>query len=357
MNTTELPHGESGTIEDFLNKSDAFSRKDESEDRHFYGLDRFVDHLDKVALDTVERLIDTLVVEKRPAILDLMAGWNSHIPATINADGVVGLGLNENELSRNEALTEIVLHDLNKDPLLPFDDDRFDVVLNTVSVDYMIKPFDVFREVARVLKPGGLFLVIFSNRMFPEKAVKIWREASEPERVMLVEDFFNVSDGFDEPKFFTSKGRPRPKDDPYAHRGIPSDPIYAVYAEKKGANSERISRPSMVDEEKRPLTAEEMRARQEEVRRTLSCPHCGQRMKKWAVPYSPFSNWDSEYLYICFNDECPYLVRGWDVMNRQGNAGVSYRQMFNPDTGCLSPMPVPSLKVLKDGIIEEDSGT
>jgi SAM-dependent methyltransferase len=341
-------------MEAFLNRGDAFSRKDESDDSRFYGRDRFVEHLDAVALRTVEKLIDTLVVEKRPAILDLMAGWDSHIPKTVDADEVVGLGLNENELSGNDALTEVVLHDLNKDAVLPFEDNRFDVVLNTVSVDYLIKPFDVFREVGRVLKPGGLFLVIFSNRMFPEKAVKIWRESSEPERVMIVEDFFRSSGLFNHPLTFVSKGKPRPKDDKYAHRGIPSDPIYAVYAEKKGVKPGRTPRPSLPVEKPKAQTAGAMRAKQEEVKRTLCCPHCGVRMKKWAVPYSPFSNWDSEYLYICFNDECPYLVRGWDVMNRQGNAGVSYRQMFNPDTGCLSPMPVPSLKVLRDGIVEED---
>jgi len=354
MNMNEAHEDSQGGIEDLLNHGDAFSRQDESDDSHFYTMDRFVDHLDVVALDTVEKLIDTLVVEKRPAILDLMAGWDSHVPKTIEVDEVVGLGLNRNELSQNEALTEHVHHDLNKDPVLPFEDGRFDVVLNTVSVDYMTKPFDVFREVARVLKPGGLFLVIFSNRMFPEKAVKIWREASEPERVMLVEDFFTGSEAFEKPSLFTSKGKPRPKDDKYAERGIPSDPIYAVYAEKKGADSKRTRRPSMVLEEKRPLTAEEMRAHQEEVKKTLRCPHCGQRMKKWAVPDSPFNIWQNEYMYICFNDECPYLVRGWDVMSRQGNAAVSYRQMFNPENGCLSPMPVPSLKVLKDGIVEED---
>jgi hypothetical protein len=59
-------------------------------------------------------------------------------------------------------------------------------------------------------------------------------------------------------------------------------------------------------------------------------------------------------MYICFNDECPYLVRGWDVMTRQGNASMSYRQMFNPENGSLTPMPVPNLKALKDGIMEED---
>ena len=170
--------------------TDAFSRLDESDDLEFYSRDRFVSHLDSLALSTVEKLIGTLVVEESPAILDLMAGWDSHIPGDLRAREAVGLGLNENELRKNKVLSETVIHDLNKDPYLPFPDNRFDVVVNTVSVDYMTKPAEVFKEVGRVLKPGGLFLVIFSNRMFPEKAVKVWREAGEDERVLLVEDFF-----------------------------------------------------------------------------------------------------------------------------------------------------------------------
>jgi SAM-dependent methyltransferase len=354
MNSPHLEENARCSMEEFLNSGDGFSRNDESDDRHFYSRDRFVEHLDAVALATVERLIRTLVVEKRPAILDLMAGWDSHIPKSIDADEVVGLGLNENELSRNRALTEIVLHDLNMDPVLPFEDNRFDVVLNTASVDYMIKPFQVFREVARILKPGGLFLVIFSNRMFPEKVVKVWRESSEPERILLVEDYFGAGERFEKPVVFTSKGKPRPKDDKYADSGLPSDPIYAVYAEKKGGDPKRIRRPSIPQEEARTLTAEQMRAQREEVKRTLCCPHCGRKMKKWLIPDSPFNIWQHDYMYICFNDECPYLVRGWDVMSRQGNAAVSYRMMFNPENGFLSPMPVPNLKALKDGILEED---
>lgn len=354
MNRIQMREGEHSSVEEFLSGGDAFSRKDESDDEHFYARDRFVEHLDSVALDTVEKLIDELVTEKKPAILDLMAGWDSHIPGTIEDGEVIGLGLNENELSRNEALTDFVIHDLNRDPVLPFENDRFDVVLNTVSVDYMTRPFDVFREVSRVLKPGGLFLVTFSNRMFPEKVVKIWRESSEPERVILVEDYFRACELFDEPRTFTSKGKPRPKDDVYADRGIPSDPIYAVYAQKRGGDPERVRKTPLLQEERRPLTAEERRAQREEVKRTLCCPHCGQKMKKWVIPDSPFNIWQNEFMYICFNDECPYLVRGWDVMSRQGNAAVSYRQMYNPENGYLSPMPVPSLKALKDGILEED---
>ncbi|MDH3557417.1 MAG: class I SAM-dependent methyltransferase, partial [Deltaproteobacteria bacterium] len=142
-----------------LFSEDAFSRSDESDDTIFYATDRFVQHLDSLALSTVEKLIGELVIEENPVILDLMSSWDSHIPSSLRSERVVGLGLNSNELSNNPALTEWCLHDLNQNPILPFANDTFDVVLNAVSVDYMTKPFDVFREVNRILKPGGLFLV------------------------------------------------------------------------------------------------------------------------------------------------------------------------------------------------------
>ena len=242
--------------------TDAFSRLDESDDLEFYSRDRFVSHLDSLALSTVEKLIGTLVVEESPAILDLMAGWDSHIPENLRASEVVGLGLNENELRKNKALSEAVIHDLNKDPHLPFPDNRFDVVINTVSVDYMTKPAEVFKEVGRVLKPGGLLLIIFSNRMFSEKAVKVWREAGEDERVLLVEDFFREAGVFEKRSVFLSKGKPRPKDDKYAHLGIPSDPIYAVYADKKGGDPLRRSRPEVIVSYGEPLDQETFEAQE-----------------------------------------------------------------------------------------------
>src|SRR5210317_614232 len=186
--------------DDPLFSEDAFSRSDESDDSIFYTADRFVEHLDSLALSTVEKLIGDLVIEENPVILDLMSSWDSHIPSSLRPDRVVGLGLNSNELSKNPALTEWCLHDLNKNPILPFANDTFDVVLNVVSVDYMTKPFDVFREVNRILKPGGLFLVIFSSRLFEQKAVKIWRQSSEEERILLVEEFFTRDGTFTRPQ-------------------------------------------------------------------------------------------------------------------------------------------------------------
>jgi hypothetical protein len=42
-------------------------------------------------------------------------------------------------------------------------------------------------------------------------------------------------------------------------------------------------------------------------------------------------------------------------MYKEGNRGISYRLMYNPENDCCSPIPVPSSKSLKEGIIEEYS--
>ncbi len=334
-----------------LHPEDAFSRHDESNDEQFYRKDRMVHHLDSVALETVTRIIGALAVEKEPVILDLMASWDSHLPAILNAAKVTGLGLNINELHRNGRLTERIIHDLNAHPVLPFRDDTFDIVINTVSVDYMTKPVEVFSEVGRVLKPGGLFLVIFSNRMFPEKAVKIWRESAESQRVELVKSFFESASRFEEPAVFISSGKPRPPDDKYYHTGLPSDPVYAVYADKRAHEGNSRRRPDLTDlMEARPSQP----AADEQPRSSShSCPYCGMRLRKWTPPNSPFSTWDTEFLYICFNDECPYLVAGWQTMSCQGNPGMSYRHAHDPERGSHIPIPIISLHALKEGIVDE----
>jgi SAM-dependent methyltransferase len=331
---------------------EAFSRLDPSDDSRFYATDRFVSHIDSLALSTVEKVIGTLIIEKGPVILDLMASWDSHIPQDLKPSRVVGLGLNRKELEKNAALSEIVLHDLNKVPYLPFPDHTFDAVINTVSVDYMTKPVQVFKEVGRVLKPGGLFLIIFSNRFFPQKAVKIWRESSEDERVLLVEAFFRTSARFEKPTLFVSKGKPRPKDDKYAHMNIPSDPVFALYADKMGGDSSRRVRPAIDLELVGRLDKEELEKMKRAVKDTLCCPHCGEKLRKWAVPENPFTcTWDNDFMYICFNDGCPYYVGGWDFMIKEGNSG-SYRLMYNPVKDTCTPVPVPTPRALRESIID-----
>jgi len=332
---------------------DAFSRLDETDDATFYAKDRFVSHLDSLAISTVEYIIGSLIVEDQPAILDLMAGWDSHIPKTLKPSEVVGLGLNENELKQNAGLTDYVLHDINRDPRLPFPDNRFDAVINTVSVDYMTRPVPVFEEVARILKPGGLFLVIFSDRMFPQKAFKLWRESSHDERVILVDEFFKQSAGFQRTSLFVSKGKPRPKDDKYAKSTSISDPVYALYAEKKGGRLDRKPRPLISVGYGKKQGKDDLKRKKAFIKETLCCPHCDQKLSKWEIPDNPFcQTWDNEFMYICFNDECPYFVRGWDKMYRDTQQGMSYRLMYNPEKDRCMPIPVPSHQALRDGIVE-----
>jgi SAM-dependent methyltransferase len=212
---------------DVFGKED-LSRDDETPDPEFYTKPRFVDHLDAVALATVEQLYGRLI-GPRADILDLMAGPDSHLAAVKEPSSVIGLGMNQEELAANPVLSSYVLHDLNVNPLLPFGDDAFDAVVNTVSVDYLTQPVEVFREVARILRPGGLFIVVFSNRMFPPKAVNLWKTSTERCRVNLVRKYFSIPERFVIEGCYESTGKPRPQDDKYYELGIPSDPIYAVW--------------------------------------------------------------------------------------------------------------------------------
>jgi SAM-dependent methyltransferase len=332
---------------------DAFSREDEAPDQIFYSTDRLVSHVDSYALARIESLIDQTITGVQPVVLDLMAGWDSHWPKHKKPLKMVGLGLNEKELKTNPSLTEYVIHDLNQNPLLPFPDDMFDVVLNTVSVDYLIRPVDIFREVNRILKPGGLFLVIFSNRFFPQKAVKIWRQSREEERLILVEDYFNLAGGFQSPRIRVSKGGLRPKEDKYYKMGIPGDPVYAVYAEKQreGMAPKQSKKLTLVQNSKEKDKV--MKEKIKTTRNTLECPYCGKKMKKWAVPQGPFTEWDNEFMYVCFNDDCPYLTRGWEVMAEQGNRGISYRCMYYPEKEVCMPVPIFSLQALRESIVED----
>ncbi len=215
----------------------AFDRDDETPDGAFYTKPRFVDHLDGCALETVEQLYRRLI-PAGSTILDLMAGPESHLGEVERPEMIVGLGLNREELVSNAVLFEHVIQDINGDPVLPFPDNHFDVVVNTVSVDYLTRPLEVFREVSRVLKSAGLFIVVFSNRMFPPKAANIWKESTEKQRVELVRRFFSLSGRFAIQGYYESLGKPRPRDDKYYGAGIPSDPIYAVWGKPIGKSTQ-----------------------------------------------------------------------------------------------------------------------
>jgi SAM-dependent methyltransferase len=194
-----------------------FRRIDESDDEQFYSAPRFVVHIDDGAIATVSELYARLLPQGG-AILDLMSSWRSHLPAHLRPARVVGLGLNRAEMEDNPALTEIVVHNVNREPRLPFADAEFDGAVVTVSIQYLTRPLEVFAEVARVLRAGAPFVVTFSNRMFPTKAVAIWQHLDDYDRVRLVHRYFLDSGAFENIDVIDRSAVTDP----------PHDPIWAV---------------------------------------------------------------------------------------------------------------------------------
>jgi SAM-dependent methyltransferase len=138
-----------------------------------------------------------------------MSSWVSHLPD--EAYEVVGHGLNAAELAANERLDEWFVQDFNEDQTLPLDDGAFDAVLCALSVQYLRFPGRTVAEFRRVLADDGVFVVSFSNRLFPTKAVRAWRAASMAGRVDLVERYLDAAGGFGEREVV----RERPGTDPF----------------------------------------------------------------------------------------------------------------------------------------------
>jgi SAM-dependent methyltransferase len=173
---------------------DPFARLDHSDDAHFYSVPRKVVHLEPGAIEAL-RAVYAEQFPPRAATLDLMSSWRSHLPDGLGR--VVGLGMNAEEMADNPQLDEWVVHDLNREPRLPFPDGSFDAVACAVSVQYLVHPVEVFTDVRRVLMPGGPVIVSFSNRCFPMKAVMAWLTGGDAEHRLLVRTYLEQA-GFDD---------------------------------------------------------------------------------------------------------------------------------------------------------------
>jgi SAM-dependent methyltransferase len=131
----------------------------------------------------------------------------------------VGLGLSGWELEANAALHERVLFDLNAGLALPFGAGAFDAVVCSAGVPYLTRPLETFTDVARVLRPGGVFATAFSTRMLPHKAVLVWRASDDAAHLRLVRHYFGASGGFRRPRS-------------WCRAPARGEPLYAVWARR-----------------------------------------------------------------------------------------------------------------------------
>ncbi len=167
-----------------------FRRFDESPDAFFYRQPRFVTHIDEPAVAAVTQLYRE-VLPAGGAVLDLMSSCVSHLPPEVVYRRVVGLGMNEDELAANPRLSAYNVKDLNREPLLEFEDGTFDAATICVSIQYLVHPVDVIRELGRVVCSGGPLVITFSNRCFPTKAVAIWQALDDSGHARLIERYLD----------------------------------------------------------------------------------------------------------------------------------------------------------------------
>ncbi len=172
-----------------------FARLDEDPDEQFYTMPRKVVHIDDEAIAAIQQGLRTLLPADS-VVLDLLSSWRSHWPTGWPKQRLVGLGLNATEMADNPDLDAYVVHNVNMDPHLPFEAATFDAVVLTVSIQYVTQPVPLFQEVGRILRPGAPFVVIFSNRMFPTKAVAVWRMLDDAQRRDLVASYFHYAGTF-----------------------------------------------------------------------------------------------------------------------------------------------------------------
>lgn len=90
-----------------------------------------------------------------------------------------------------------------------------------------MRPVEVLAETARVLRPEGVLVLTFSNRLFPTKAVHGWLAADEDGRCAIAAEYVRQAGGFAEPE--VSLRTPPGPGRGGRYRG---DPLYAVVARR-----------------------------------------------------------------------------------------------------------------------------
>ncbi|BAQ60570.1 hypothetical protein GM3708_976 [Geminocystis sp. NIES-3708] len=205
------------------------TKLDDSEDSFFYSFPRFVNHVDD---NFINQLTELYRQQLKPnsRILDLMSSWVSHLPSEIEFTHIEGHGMNEEELKKNKSLNHYFIQNLNQNIELPLKDQDFDAVLCAVSVQYLQYPEAIFSEMARILKPNGVAIISFSNRMFYQKAISAWRDATDRQRIHLVKSYFQSVPDFSPPQIVATQPEIPAILQMFGIGG--RDPFYALFAHK-----------------------------------------------------------------------------------------------------------------------------
>ncbi len=284
-----------------------------------------------------------------PRVLDLTARSESFAPPTAGLR-LFGLASEPGRMATDPRLGPEAAHGvaLGLDELhfrepscLPFDDGSLDAVLVTLEVGNLRHPLEVFRDVARVLRPRGLVAVSFGPADHDAAYTRLWALGDDHEHLMLAEAFIELARaGFTPPTLLTlfagdhgldwQEGR-SPEDTREPH-------VHLVFAYRDAVAPAHLERPPFP-----PLPTQPAKTRADiqfdETGRPC-CPYCGARMGRYAPPVTVFEiDYGVSELYVCFDDRCEYYRHSRRWMRAQGHAGFTYRFMLDPETGATGPLP------------------
>jgi SAM-dependent methyltransferase len=205
-----------------------FMRADQIDDSSFYTVPKLVYHIDEPAVAALTQYYRNNI-PKGSEILDICSSWVSHYPMEFpkTMKKICATGMNGLELGFNDQLTGgFQVKDLNVEAKLSYPDNSFDVVTCVVSIDYLIEPIAVIKEIHRVLRPGGKVIISQSNRCFPSKAIAMWLKMNDRQHLELINAYFQYAGGFEAP----CKAFDITANDPTSTY---NDPMFIVEAVKK----------------------------------------------------------------------------------------------------------------------------
>ena len=171
---------------------------DENNDEEFYSEPKFVYHLDENFRKNLSYVYKNEITEYS-TVLDLMSSWDSYLPKEIKYKKVIGHGLNRKELERNKIFDSYWIQNFNLNQEIPLDQGSVDYCLMVAAWQYLQYPENLTKEIIRILKNQGKFIIAFSNRAFWHKTPNIWTSSTEEERVKYVRKVL-ITNGFNEPK-------------------------------------------------------------------------------------------------------------------------------------------------------------
>ena len=199
---------------------------DESNDEQFYSEPKFVYHLDSNFRQYLSNIYKNEIADYS-TVLDLMSSWDSYLPKNKKYKKVIGHGLNKQELEKNKILDSYWIQNFNLDQEISLDSESVDYCLMVAAWQYLQYPENLTKEIVRILKNQGKFIISFSNRAFWHKAPNIWTSSSEEERVTYVRKVL-ITNGFNEPKIIQKFNEPAKN----IFNFLNKDPFYCLIATK-----------------------------------------------------------------------------------------------------------------------------